>query len=68
LGKRGESPKEFFAKVESSNGGKVLVFHLWHQSAFESQNRGVVGNPGGKNRDVWFDVPTGKVVKMLYWR
>jgi hypothetical protein len=68
LSQKGENPKEFFANVESSSDGNVLVFHLWHQSAFEPQYRGADGNPGGKNRDVWFDVTAGKVVKMLYWQ
>src|SRR5207302_10152892 len=36
----GEDPKKFFATVEHEKGGRVLVFHLWHSSAFEVLNRG----------------------------
>ena len=68
LTQKGENPKEFFANVEHAPGDKDLVFHLWHQTAFEPQNRNVVGNPGGKNRDVYFDVGSGTVTRMLFWQ
>jgi hypothetical protein len=68
LTQKGENPKEFFAKIERAPSGKELVFHLWHQTAFEPQNRNVVGNPGGKNRDVYFDISSGTVSRMLFWQ
>ncbi len=64
----GEIPKEFSADVESKDEGKILVFHLWHESAFEPQNRHAVGNPGGKCRDVKYDVTRCKVTKTLFWQ
>ena len=66
--KGGENPKEFFAEVDSENDGRVLVFHLWHQSAFEPQYAVTAGNPGGKCRDVRFDTETGKVTDTLWWQ
>jgi len=68
LTQKGENPKEFFANVERMPNGKELVFRLWHRTAFEPQNRNVVGNPGGKNRDVYFDIESGSVSRMLFWQ
>src|SRR5688572_15827751 len=56
LSQKGEKPSEFFAEVTRSPDGKELVFHLWHQTAFDAKYRNVVGNPGGKNRDVRYNV------------
>jgi hypothetical protein len=68
ISKGGEDPKEFFATVEHEKAGGVLVFHLWHSSAFDARNAGVVGNPGGKCRDVTYDNHSHKVVKTLFWQ
>ena len=64
----GEDPQEFSCEAEEENGGRVLVFHLWHASAFLPENRGVLGNPGGKCRDVWYDVRRGRITETLYWQ
>lgn len=66
LTRSGERPEEFFAEV--SHADMLLVFHLWHRSAWEPENRGVVGNPGGKCRDVYFDPRRGEVTKVLFWQ
>ena len=68
LAKRGENPSEFFVEFEQSNQQAILILHLWHQSAFEPRYRTTIGNPGGKNRDVFFDTSTQRVVDMLYWQ
>jgi hypothetical protein len=44
------------------------MFHLWHESAFLPENRNVVGNPGGKCRDVWYDPEKRTVVKVFWWQ
>jgi len=62
-----ENPEEFFVEIEEVRG-PVYVFHLWHQSAFLPQNRGLMGNPGGKCRDVRFDPATRKIVSILFWQ
>jgi hypothetical protein len=64
----GERPEEFFAEVEVTPGNGVVVFHLWHRSAWDPVNRGVVGNPGGKCRDVHFDPRSGEVIQTLFWQ
>lgn len=65
----GERPSEFFAEVEAGRPDGMIVFHLWHQSAWKPGNRGfVVGNPGGKCRDVLFDPKRGQVVETLAWQ
>jgi hypothetical protein len=63
-----EKPSEFYAEVEPREGGQVLVFHLWHKSAFEQQNRHVLGNPGGQCRDVYYDPARQEVTKTLFWQ
>lgn len=64
----GERPQEFYAEIEAGAGGRVLIFHLWHQSAFEPDNRHVAGNPGGKCRDVHYDVARREVTATLFWQ
>jgi hypothetical protein len=71
LGEGGERAAEFYATVTSEDAGKVLVFHLWHESAFEAQARArgfIPGNPGGKCRDVWYDLEKRRVTQTLYWQ
>jgi hypothetical protein len=68
-----EVPEEFRAVVEEADDG-TLVFHLWHVSAFEVKReaaaRGfsVIGNPGGKCRDIVFDTKSGKASSSLFWQ
>lgn len=64
----GERPSEFLAEIEAGRPDGVIVFHLWHQSAWKPRNRGVVGNPGGRCRDVRFDPNRGQVVETLFWQ
>ena len=64
----GERSEDFFAEVEVRRSDGMIVFHLWHRSAFEPGNRGVFGNPGGKCRDVRFDSRRGQVVKIRFWQ
>ena len=61
-------PEEFFANIEETKNTGELVFHLWHQDAFKPENMNVVGNPGGKCRDVYFDPQKGEVTKTLWWQ
>jgi len=62
------SPSDYFAQVEPQNDGGELVFHLWHKTAFLPQNRGGVGNPGGKCLDVVYDTKKHKVVHDWAWQ
>ena len=68
LSQQGEEPKDFFTEIEPGEGGQTVVFHLWHKSAFEPQNAHMLGNPGGKCRDVWYDLESGKVTQTLFWQ
>jgi hypothetical protein len=63
-----EEPKEFKAEVEEKEGGEVFVFHLWHVSAFVPENRNAPGNPGGKCRDISFNLRTGKASRSVFWQ
>jgi hypothetical protein len=64
----GDRPAEFYADLEPEQGGQALVFHLWHESAFEPRNRDTVGNPGGKCRDVRYDLRQRKVTQTVFWQ
>jgi hypothetical protein len=68
LAENGEKAEEFYADVEPKAGGRILLFHLWHESAFEPQNRDAPGNPGGKCRDVEYDVRQRRVSQSLFWQ
>jgi hypothetical protein len=72
ISQAGEDPKEFFAEISSESGGQVLVFHLWHTSAFTPENNPpngiVLGNPGGKCRNVYYDTKARRVTETLFWQ
>jgi hypothetical protein len=68
LEEQGESARAFSAEVEPKENGRILVFHLWHENAFEPQHRNTVGNPGGKCRDVLYDATRRKVTQTLFWQ
>ena len=62
------SPSDYFVRVEPQKNGREPVFHLWHKTAFLPQNRGSVGNPGGKCLDVVHDTKKHKVVHDWAWQ
>jgi hypothetical protein len=68
LHRDGEDPAEFYARAEPGEAANVLVLHLWHQGAFAPEHRGVVGNPGGQNRDFHYDSDRQQVTKKLFWQ
>ena len=65
--KDGEDPREFHARVRSEDDGNVLVFHLWHESAFVAIEKAakeghfILGNPSGKCRDVYYNLKSKNV-------
>lgn len=63
-----EEPKEFRAEIEEKEEGEVLVFHLWHDSAYSPENDRVIGNPGGKCRDIIYDVKTSEASRSMLWQ
>jgi hypothetical protein len=68
LAENGERAEEFYVNVEPKEEGQVLIFHLWHESAFEPRNHNVPGNPGGKCRDARYDVRQRKVTQISFWQ
>lgn len=62
----GENPDDFYAKFEESKNSNEIIFHLWHKDAFKPENRGIRGNPGGKCRDVYYDVIQKKVTQVSF--
>ena len=65
----GESASEFFATVEKGPLlSRRLVFHLWHASAFEGADQIAAGNPGGRCRDVVYDLRQDAVVATSWWQ
>ena len=63
----GESPSDFYAEVRTETNN-VLVVELWHESAFKPKNRLVVGNPGGKCRNFYYDTNWKKITDKLFWQ
>jgi len=68
LVQKGENPKEFLVNVSETRNNTQLEFHLSHESAFEPRYRNVDGNPGGKNRTVYYDKRARAVTQMLFWQ
>jgi hypothetical protein len=67
LRSEGADPKEFRAEIEELNGTE-LIFRLWHQSAFLPEHQNSSGNPGGKCRDIVYDLKSGKASKSQFWQ
>ena len=62
-----ETPAEsFWASLREEES--VVVFQLWHESAFEPENCNSVGNPGGLCRDVHVDRESGQIVATYFWQ
>jgi hypothetical protein len=64
----GEQSKEFYVRIDASRPDKIIVLHLWHQSAWAPENKGKTGNPGGRCRDAWFDPTSGQIVRVELWQ
>ena len=75
----GGVPEEYYAQVEPPDEDVVStlklrdrkaysVFHLWHISAFSPENRGVLGNPGGRCMSMLYDKRQRKVVEKWGWK
>jgi hypothetical protein len=63
---KGEEPSEFYVS-DISRTGKTVVLPLWHISAFALKQR-VDGNPGGKCRNLEYDMVTGRITRELFWQ
>jgi hypothetical protein len=63
---KGEEPSEFYVR-DISCTGKTIVLPLWHISAFPLTQR-VVGNPGGKCRNLEYVTVTGRITRGLFWQ
>ena len=63
---KGEEPSEFYVS-DISRQGNTIVLPLWHITAFPPKQR-VVGNPGGKCRNLEYDTITGRITGELFWQ
>src|SRR6185295_814291 len=64
-----ENPKHFFVSIDPARDkAGVWTFHLWHRSAFLTANWRMMGNPGGKCRDILYDVKAKRIDKVLFWQ
>jgi hypothetical protein len=66
--KDGVNPDAFYATIEPTQSARVLIFHLWHKDAFQEENQGVNGNPGGKCRDFYYNVKRQRVTWKAFWQ
>jgi len=63
---KGEEPSEFYVS-DISKTKTTVVLPLWHKSAFELKER-VVGNPGGKCRNLEYNMAQNKITGELFWQ
>ncbi|HZU96625.1 MAG TPA: hypothetical protein VFF73_08045 [Planctomycetota bacterium] len=71
----GERSEEFFIPVNDEamclalphRGGGEVCFPLWHETALDTKNENVPGNPGGKCRNAFLD-PKTKKVRFALWK
>jgi hypothetical protein len=63
---KGEPPSEFYVS-DISRTAKTIVLPLWHISAFTLKQR-AVGNPGGKCRNLEYDIVTERIIGELFWQ
>jgi hypothetical protein len=60
--------EEYKRKLRNNNLKDIVVYHLWHRSAFEKPNCNARGNPGGKCFDMWINIKTKKKLIELMWQ
>lgn len=65
LENKGEKPSEFYLDKPYVEGNELLL-PLWHITGFSEQH--VIGNPGGKNRNLLYDPNTDKILGEQYWQ
>lgn len=68
-----EKPEEFRAVVGEKDE-ETWIFYLWHVSAIEikrdarAKGLSVIGNPGGRCRNIEFDLKAQKASASQYWQ
>lgn len=67
LRRDGEDPDEFRVELERAPDSRFLTLHLWHESASLPENRHMLGNPGGRCRDISYDELTGQLSYSRGW-
>ena len=63
---KGEEPSEFYVS-DISRKTKIIVLPLWHESAFKLKEP-VLGNPGGKCRNLEYDTDSKRIASELFWQ
>jgi len=63
---RNEEPAEFYVS-DITRAKTTIVLPLWHQSAFGLKER-VVGNPGGKSRNLEYNTTKNTITGELFWQ
>ena len=54
--------------IKNSRVTSLILFELWHESAFYLENQGLDGNPGGKCRNFYYEPKSKKVLEKLFWQ
>ncbi len=67
LKSRDEDPYEFYVTVTEKDKD-IIIFHLWHKDAFKPENRRVIGNPGGRCRDIQYHSKMKRIINQLFWQ
>ena len=58
----------YYVIIDEKHDTKEIIFHLYHETSFDNGNWGVVGNPGGKCLDLYYDINTGEFTKTVPWQ
>jgi len=66
LKSKGEEPSEFHAS-NITQSSEIIILPLWHESAFKF-DKNVVGNPGGKCRNIEYDTKSKRVIREVFWQ
>lgn len=66
LKEKNEEPSEFYVS-DITRKGKIIVLPIWHISAFPFKQR-IVGNPGGKSRNLEYNTVTGRITGEFFWQ
>jgi len=68
LKKDNEEPSEFYISIYPSQESFQLKIDVWHYDSFLDIYKNTLGNPGGKNHTIYYDLKQKKIRKSLFWQ
>jgi hypothetical protein len=68
LSRRGESQREWFARVSPEPASGRVVIHLKHESGLRKAKRGKPGNSSGRDHSLAYVTRTSQLVMLGFWK